>query len=82
MKAKVTSYRVTHKLGGLTTISCTRIIGGLANEYSLRDLQPAEAALIIDLLRNESPVYLDLATNTITVGAEPAGEGEPAPGKG
>ena len=36
----------------------------------------AEASLVLDMLRNEAPVYADPEHNLLTTGLEPAGEGE------
>lgn len=42
---------------------------------------PLEFQVMIDLLRNESPVFFDPRTKVLSVGAEPVGEGEDAHNK-
>ncbi len=37
---------------------------------------PQEASLLIDVLRNEKPVYYDPAGGIVMTGMEPVGEGE------
>ncbi|ETX07757.1 hypothetical protein [Candidatus Entotheonella palauensis] len=37
---------------------------------------PAEASLLLDVLRNERPVFYDRANALIMTGLEPVGEGE------
>lgn len=37
---------------------------------------PAEASLIVDILRNEKPCYYDAQTGQISTGLELVGEGE------
>ncbi len=37
---------------------------------------PAEGTLLVDILRNESPVYYDEENEIIMTGLEPVGEGE------
>jgi hypothetical protein len=37
---------------------------------------PQEMMMLVDLLRNEKPIYYDRKYNLITTGIEPVGEGE------
>ncbi len=37
---------------------------------------PQEMMMLVDLLRNEKPIYYDRKYNLITTGLEPVGEGE------
>lgn len=39
----------------------------------------AECSLLVDILRNESPVYIHVRHNQLITGIEPVGEGEEEP---
>lgn len=40
----------------------------------------AECSLLVDILRNESPVYIHVRHNQLITGMEPVGEGEEGSG--
>ncbi|MBI4731804.1 MAG: hypothetical protein HY781_06705 [Chloroflexi bacterium] len=44
--------------------------------YTFEALPPDAAHHLVDLLRNEKPIWLDLDTGTLAVADEPVGAGE------
>ena len=48
----------------------------------VRITDPAEFQVMIDLLRNESPIWWDSRTGKLSAGLESVGEGEGDDGKG
>lgn len=49
---------------------------GASDEVLLNDLDPAAYRVIVDILRNERPVYWDAAAQRLATGAERVGEEE------
>lgn len=72
-KKVVTQYAVFHNVGGTTSVNVYYDGGGAD---SIADLSIAEASYLIDLLRNEKPVYYDAALKRMSTSFEPVGEGE------
>lgn len=70
----VTHYAVFHNIGGASDIVFYYQGGGAD---SVSGIPFAEAAYIVDLLRNEKPMSYDHARKRVsTLYPEPAGEGE------
>ncbi|GAB3321213.1 hypothetical protein GCM10027299_15370 [Larkinella ripae] len=70
----VTQYAVFHTIGGTSSI-VLYYQGGGADTVS--DVPVAEAAYVVDLLRNEKPMSYDHDRKRLsTLTAEPVGEGE------
>lgn len=70
----VTQYAVFHNIGGGTDIVFYYQGGGAD---SVSGIPFAEAAFIVDLLRNEKPMSYDHSLKRLsTYTAEPVGEGE------
>ena len=70
-------YRVFHYATGPkagTTTIIVAVEGG--GSYWYRDLSPGRAHHIIDLLRNEDPVWVELESGMLQVSVEPVGEGD------
>lgn len=72
-KKIVTQYAVFHNVGGTTSVNVYYDGGGAD---SIADIPIAEASYIIDLLRNEKPVYYDAGLKRMSTSFEPVGEGE------
>lgn len=73
-RKQVTHYAVFHTIGGKSSIVLYYADGG---QDSVDKVPPQEAAYIVDLLRNESPMSYDHDTLRLsTMQPEPVGEGE------
>jgi hypothetical protein len=72
---QIVNYAIFHTIGGKVSIS-VYFPGGSGNTALMKNLTLEEARLVIDILRNEKPVYLDEAQGRISTGPEPVGEGE------
>ena len=70
---EIVEYSVIHKLDGSTQINLFFEDGV---RHSLSNLDPARALLLVDLLRNEKPMFWSKGPNIIWTGREPVGEGE------
>ena len=68
---KVSVYGVRHTIGGKTSLFV-----GDAGKYFQYDVSLEEARFLVDLLRNEKPIYLDPQRRIISTSTEPIGEGE------
>ena len=68
---KVSVYGVRHTIGGQTSIFL-----GEDGKYSQYNVTLEEARFLVDLLRNEEPIYLDPDLRLISTSTEPIGEGE------
>jgi hypothetical protein len=71
------TYRVFHFVTGqkakTTDVIVTVEDGGV---YRYEGLSPERAHLIIDLLRNEDTIWIELESGLLQVAQEPVGEGE------
>ncbi|RLD50756.1 MAG: hypothetical protein DRJ05_19225 [Bacteroidetes bacterium] len=72
-KKTVEKYAVLHYRNGRTRINLYFPDGSWEYYY---DLDPARASLLIDLLRNEKPVYWTEGPDILWTGREPVGEKE------
>jgi hypothetical protein len=74
---QVARYRVAYfkqgPMAGKTEIIVTFEDGG---SFALEALPPEAAHHLVDLLRNESPIWLDPLTGTLAVSDEPVGSEE------
>jgi hypothetical protein len=69
----VIQYAVFHNVGGLSAINMYYDGGGAD---TINDLGIAEASYILDLVRNEKPVYYDAVLKRLSTSFENVGEGE------
>jgi len=80
MSFRVDSYDVkwNEKLNwGMLTFTVVFQAGTGHDQTTHKIICPAdEMALLVDLMRNEAPLYYDPATNVFSTILEPAGEGE------
>jgi hypothetical protein len=67
------AYFATGPKAGKTSIS---VILETGFEYVYDDLSPDTAHHLIDLLRNENPLYVDRISGRLVVSEEPIGSGE------
>lgn len=72
---QIVNYAVFHTVGSGVSIS-VYYPGGNGNTTVFQNLTLEEARFVIDILRNESPVYLDEVQRRLKTGMEPVGEGE------
>ncbi|MCA9662774.1 MAG: hypothetical protein KC486_30830 [Myxococcales bacterium] len=73
-RKRVSSYAVFHNITGTSTINFYYEGGGAD---TLSGISVAEAAYIVDLLRNEAPITYDHSRKRLsTLNPEPVGEGE------
>lgn len=76
MAKEVKSYRMSHFADG-------RVFFGLTytdDTYgTIAALNAQDSLIIVDLLRNEKPVFID-ENGTLYTGPEPIGEGDSSPG--
>lgn len=72
-KKLVTQYAVFHNVGGQSDINVYYDGGGAD---SIQAVPFAEAGYIIDILRNEKPIYYDAALKRLSTSFEGVGEGE------
>lgn len=74
---QATTYRVYHYYTGVhagkTDIHVSVSGGG---GYSYRNLTPDRAHHLVDLLRNEKPIWIELDSGLFQVAHEPVGEEE------
>jgi len=68
---KVSAYGVRHTIGGRTCLFL-----GEDGNYTQYDVSLEEARFLVDLLRNEEPIYLDPELKLISTSTEPIGEEE------
>ena len=70
-------YRLAYYSGG-PKANKTRIVVVLEDgtEYTYEDLSPDAAHHLVDLLRNERPIWINPRTGTFIVADEPIGSGE------
>ena len=68
---KVSVYGVRHTIGGRTSVFL-----GEDGKYFQYEVTIEEARFLVDLLRNESPIYLDPELKLISTSTEPIAEGE------
>lgn len=69
----VTSYVVYHEVGGTTEI-VIYVQSGIG--YSHQKLSNEQAQHLLDILRNEKPLYYDPSKKALKTGYEPPGEAE------
>lgn len=70
-------YRVFHYFTGPKAGTTTVIVSVEgASAYSYEGLSPERAHHIVDLLRNEKPIWIELESGLFQVAVEPVGEGE------
>jgi hypothetical protein len=72
-KKTVSKYAVLHYRDGRTRINIYFTDGSWDYYY---DLDPQRALLLVDLLRNEKPVYWTEGPDILWTGKEPVGEEE------
>lgn len=72
-KKLVTQYAVFHSVGGVSDINVYYDGGGADTMFSLPF---AEAGYIIDILRNEKPIYYDAVLKRLSTSFETVGDGE------
>jgi hypothetical protein len=73
VKKTVSKYAVLHYRDGRTRINIYFTDGSWDYYY---DLDPQRALLLVDLLRNEKPVYWTEGPDVFWTGKEPVGEEE------
>ena len=73
VKKTVSKYAVLHYRDGRTRINLYFTDGSWDYYF---ELDPARAALLIDILRNEKPVYWTHPQDILWTGKEPVGEEE------
>ncbi len=73
-RKEVATYLVGHTIGGGTEIDIRYVGGGTAD--AILNLPAAEAMLLIDLLRNEKPIFYDSAIKHLQTSVEAVGEGD------
>lgn len=67
----VTVYGVRHTIGGSTVIFL-----GQEGKFYQYEVPLDEARFLLDLLRNEKPIYINPLTRTLSTSTEPVGEAE------
>lgn len=72
-KKTVEKYAVLHYRDGRTRLNLYFTDGSWDHYY---ELDPARASLLVDILRNEKPVYWTESYDILWTGREPVGEGE------
>jgi hypothetical protein len=72
-KKTISKYAVLHYKDGRTRINLYFTDGSWDYYW---ELDPARALLLVDLLRNEKPVYWTEPQNILWTGKEPVGEEE------
>ena len=73
MGKRVEYYQIVHRSNGKTSITL-KFADDTGHDYM--DLGPAEALLMIDMLRNEKPVFWHADNNYLYTKMEPVGEHE------
>ena len=71
MKKKITDYAVMHYQDGTTRVNLY-FEDNTWDHYI--DLKPMRALLIVDILRNEKPLYWTEGVDILSTGREPVGE--------
>jgi hypothetical protein len=70
------SYRVFHYATGPKAGTSTVIVSVEGDFYRYEDLSPERAHHIVDLLRNEDTIWIEMESGLFQVATEPVGEGE------
>jgi len=76
---KITTYRFVHEDSGSRagkSVIQIWVVNTRECVYRYQNLTPERALLLLDVLRNEKPVYIDRNSGRLEVPAEPVGEGE------
>ncbi len=71
---EITSYKFVWELDNNEGLMHLKPTGGASKIVPIDS--PQEASLLLDVLRNEKPVFYDSDNNIILTGLEPVGEGE------
>lgn len=75
MNKQIEKYAVLYYPSGLSRINVYFPDGSW---FSYMDLDAAQALLLVDILRNEKPIFWSTENEALIAGREPVGEGEVA----
>lgn len=75
MAREISNYRISRLPDGGILLGMSFVGGG---EWSIRPVSTEDARFLVDMLRNERPVYVD-PNGVIYTGHEPVGERDTSP---